>query len=182
MLKNYDRSNLACDVLIAGAILAVLAFIFCAFVIPETVIGASPNMGAKIAKSKNFPNPAGRQPGECKDAYDETDCYEALYEDNRSEQGDFEELVGDYKKYIVTHEMNWNHMVIFIELDGSLLDGSDSSCAEFARMMKYICDHNVLVYVTNSGFIPTVHNPIDEWWADRLAEAAGEPVPYIPAE
>jgi hypothetical protein len=83
---------------------------------------------------------------------------------------------------IVRHEIDLNHMVIFIEIDGSLLTGTDSACGLFAMMMKHLTDNGLLVYVTNDGWIPSARNPIDSWWANKLAKAGGEPMPYIPLE
>jgi hypothetical protein len=100
-------------------------------------------------------------------AWEHDDEIGAEYMD-RSEGKDTEELFGHYIEYVATHHIDWNHMVIFIELDGSLLDGTDMSCIIFAQMMKQLTDYDMLVYITNKGWIPTRRNPIDEWWADKL--------------
>jgi hypothetical protein len=106
----------------------------------------------------------------------ESESWESYF--HRDEQSETEEVFGDYLQYIVRHEINWDHMAAFIELDGSILTGTDIMCEEFARMMVYITQHDMLVYITNSGWIPSVYNPIDEYTAQILAGKT----PYIPAK
>jgi hypothetical protein len=89
---------------------------------------------------------------------------------DRTYQSEAEQAFGSYLPMIVTHEIDFNHMVAFIELDGSLLTGTDSACQLFAYMMKYITSNGLLVYITNDGYIPTRHNPIDYDWAKKLVE------------
>lgn len=91
-----------------------------------------------------------------------------------------EVLFGAYIPMIVSWNADWNERVVYVEVDSSLLTGTDTACQLFGMMMKHITALDVVVHVDNDGYIPSTKNPIDHAWATQLAYPDG--VPYIPAE
>lgn len=89
-------------------------------------------------------------------------------------------LFGAYIPMIVSWNANWTTRVIHVEVHESLLTGTDTACRLFGFVMKHITANDILVVVTNTGYIPSTRNPIDHAWATHLAYPDG--VPYMPAE
>ena len=106
--------------------------------------------------------------------------YDDFYDENYYNAHHEEMLFGVYQAVIVSWSANWTKRVVHVEIDGSILDGTDANCRIFGFVMKHITANDVLVVVTNTGYIPSTRNPIDHAWATHLAYPDG--VPYMPAE
>jgi len=92
------------------------------------------------------------------------------------------EIIGPWEPMIVAHDIDMQHKILFVEVDGSILTGTDAACALFGQMMKHLTESGYLVYLLNDGWVPSKYKFINHAWATVLAEEAGDPLPYIPAE
>jgi len=81
-----------------------------------------------------------------------------------------EQIFGSYIEYIISHEIDWEKRMISVLIDPSILRGSDAECEYFGQMMKHITSHDFVVYILNTGWIPTLKNPIDYEHASLLAK------------
>ena len=104
------------------------------------------------------------------DFYDE-DYYRSYHQ---------EQLFGSFIPMVRSWNADWNERVVYVEVDSSLLTGTDTACQLFGMMMKHITALDVVVQITNDGYIPSTWNPIDHAWATQLAYPDG--VPYMPAQ
>ena len=112
---------------------------------------------------------------------DDTECdYQAFYGEDYYPAHHEQALFGIYSAVIVSWSANWKERVVHVQIDESILDGTDANCRIFGFVMKHITTNDVLVVVTNTGYIPSTRNPIDHAWATHLAYPDG--VPYMPAE
>ena len=109
--------------------------------------------------------------GELGEDYTYEDYYRSHYQ---------EILFGAYIPMIVSWEADWGERIVSVEVHEALLTGTDTACQLFGFVMKHITALDVVVKVTNNGWIPSTKNPIDHAWATQLAYPDG--VPYIVAE
>ena len=89
-------------------------------------------------------------------------------------------LFGSFIPMVRSWSANWNERVVHVEVDATLLTGTDTACRLFGMLMKHITENDVIVVVDNDGYIPSSKNPIDHAWATALAYPDG--TYYVPAE
>ena len=112
--------------------------------------------------------------------FDDDQDYGTFY-DGAYYDAHYEELLfGSFIPMVRSWSADWNERIVYVEVDSALLTGTDTACQLFGFMMKHITALDVIVLVTNEGWIPSTKNPIDHAWATHLAYDGY--VPYIPAE
>lgn len=79
-----------------------------------------------------------------------------------------EQQFGPYLEMINEHHCDWGRKVCWVHIDEVMLDPTDTGCLQFAYMMRYLTRDDFVIYVTNTGWIPSSRNPIDAAWAARL--------------
>jgi hypothetical protein len=79
------------------------------------------------------------------------------------------ELIGVWQPMIISHRIDRELQRIFINIDGSLLSGTDMACQLYGMMLKHLTRSGWIVLITNDGWIPGNARVIDHAYATKLA-------------
>ena len=71
---------------------------------------------------------------------------------------------------------------VLIDINGRLIEGSDSACYEAGLLFHEICKIRGMVLEVSGEFVPSTINPMDIRWTQQLVDSAGGPRPVTSEE
>jgi len=81
--------------------------------------------------------------------------------------------VPDEEAYYFTLEsVDIETQTFYVRLGAPLMNGSDGSCQYAGVIMNEILEENPewVIFITNEGWVPTKHNPVNLEWSRVLAQ------------